>query len=119
MKSYFFSPFSGQLKFAIMEDNRGQGHHETGDYNFYYVRRRDQEYDPENDGCVASESHEVASRVSYTPSPGQRQERLTFDMLTGRLTVNSEPSMQVVQQDPSNVDRPVVSEMAAQGFFTD
>ena len=49
-----------------------------------------------------------------------RQERLHFDMDTGRLMVNNPPEEQPALPDRGPVpDRPVLDKMASQGFFLD
>ena len=62
-----------------------------------------------------------AAVVNYNNRPEEaRQERLHFDMDTGRLMVNNPPEEQPALPDRGPVpDRPVLDKMASQGFFLD
>lgn len=62
---------------------------------------------------------EGATGYNYSNRPEEaRQERLQFDMDTGKLVVNDPPQEQAVVPSRHNVpDRPVLDKMASQGFF--
>ena len=62
---------------------------------------------------------EGATGYNYYNRPEEaRQERLQFDMDTGKLVVNDPPQEQAVVPSRHNVpDRPVLDKMASQGFF--
>lgn len=63
-----------------------------------------------------------ATAYNYSNRPEEaRQERLQFDMDTGRLVVNNPPAedQAVVPARFGVPDRPVLDKMASQGFFLD
>ena len=60
---------------------------------------------------------EGATGYNHSNRP-ERQERLQFDMDTGKLVVNDSPEEQAVLPSRHSVpDRPVLDKMASQGFF--
>jgi len=79
----------------------------------------EQSASPYDTGYGGSRRREEATVYNYSNRPEEaRQERLHFDMDTGKLVVNNPSEDQAVVPARYSVpDRPVVDKMASQGFF--